>query len=99
MTQTENDPFDPKAKFWIGRLVVTNNADAEVDPADVDICVNRHWGGDWGDVCPEDREANETALVEGGRLFSVYHDRKGVKFWIITESDRSATTVLLPDDY
>ena len=99
MTQTEKAPFDQPAKFWLGRLVVTANADKEIDPEDIDIAVNRHWSGDWGDLCAEDKDANEQALQLGGRLFSSYRDRNGVKFWIITESDRSATTVLLPDDY
>ena len=59
----------------------------------------RHARGDWGDVSTEDRDANESALWDGNRLFSVYHDRNGVKFWIITEADRNTTTVLLPSDY
>jgi hypothetical protein len=101
MTETHNDITDagPRAKFWLGRLVVTTNAEAELDHEDLHNSINRHLSGDWGDVCAEDNEANETALQFGGRLFSVYHDREGVKFWIITESDRSVTTVLLPDDY
>jgi len=99
MTQTENASFDPKAKFWLGRLVVTANAEADLDHEDIDHCINRHLSGDWGDLCAEDKDANEQALQFGGRLFSAYHDRKKLKFWIITESDRSATTVLLPDDY
>ena len=61
--------------------------------------VQRHVRGDWGDVDREDWEANEASLREGLHLFSVYHDRNGVKFWVITEADRSATTVLLPEDY
>jgi hypothetical protein len=88
---------DPQAKFWLGRLVVTANAEAEHE--DIHNSINRHLSGDWGDLCAEDNEANEVALQYGGRLFSAYHDRKKVKFWIITEADRSATTVLLPDDY
>lgn len=87
------------AKFNLGRLVATPGALNEIDPEDMRNAICRHAAGDWGDVCPEDREANEEALREGFRLFSVYHDRKGVKFWIITEADRSATTVLLPDEY
>ena len=87
------------SKFWPGNLYFTPAVENELVPEDIVAAVKRHYAGDWGDVCPEDRKANETALAEGGRLFSVYHDRKGVKFWIITESDRSATTVLLPDDY
>ena len=90
---------DPQAKFWLGRLVVTANAEAELEHEDIHNSINRHLSGDWGDLCAEDNEANEVALQYGGRLFSAYHDRKKVKFWIITEADRSATTVLLPDDY
>jgi hypothetical protein len=99
MTQTEHPSFDPKAKFWLGGLIVTKNAETELEHEDIEHCVNRHLSGDWGDLCAEDKDANEQALQFGGRLFSAYHDRKGVKFWIITEADRSATTVLLPDDY
>lgn len=54
----------------------------------------RHHAGDWGELCDEDRHANEQALALGGRLFSVYHDRNGAKFYIFTECDRSVTTVL-----
>lgn len=54
--------------------------------------------GDWGNLCEEDRLANERALREGERLLSAYETAGGVTFWIITERDRSATTVLLPED-
>lgn len=86
-------------KFWLGELRFTGAANRELMREDIVAALNRHHSGDWGDVCPDDHAANEEALLNGGRLFSVYHDRKGVKFWIITEADRSATTVLLPDDY
>ncbi len=88
-----------KIKFNPGRLVATLGALDQIDPVSMQIAIHRHLTGDWGDVCPEDREENERSLREGCRLLSVYHDRKGVKFWIITEWDRSATTVLLPDEY
>ena len=52
-----------------------------------------------GGVCPGDRAANEAALIEGLRLFSVYRTPDGVKFWIITGWDRSLTMALLPEDY
>lgn len=52
-----------------------------------------------GDCCPADAAANDAALCDGDRILSVYHTHDRVKFWIITEADRSATTVLLPDDY
>ena len=59
----------------------------------------RHQAGDWGDVSEHDRQENELSLKQGFRLLSVYRAASGVKFWIITEADRSATTVLLPQDY
>lgn len=85
--------------FELGRTVITANAQRTLDLDDVTIALNSHACGDWGDCCPDDWQANEEALREGTRLFSVYHDRQGTKFWIITEWDRSATTVLLPEDY
>jgi hypothetical protein len=66
---------------------------------DVADALRRHFSGDWGEVCDEDRRANELALSFGQRLLSSYRDRRGNRFWIVTESDRSATTVLLPDEY
>jgi len=59
----------------------------------------RHKHGDWGDLDPEDRAANRRALVLGGRLLSVYPLDAGQRLWVITESDRSATTLLLPEEY
>jgi hypothetical protein len=89
----------PQPKFSLGALFVTAAVDKTLAPEDIRDALSRHARGDWGDVCTEDRDANESALWDGLRLFSVYHDRKGVKFWIITEADRNTTTVLLPDDY
>jgi hypothetical protein len=88
-----------EAKFPLGRTVATPAVLSALSTGELSIAVNRHQRGDWGDVCPEDREENELALREGFRLFSVYHSKAGTKFWVITEADRSATTVLLPDDY
>jgi hypothetical protein len=59
----------------------------------------RHAGCDWGDCGAADWAENDFSVDKYLRLFSVYHDRNGTKFWIITEADRSATTVLLPEDY
>jgi hypothetical protein len=61
--------------------------------------ISRHEGGDFGDLCDEDRRANEQALLEGTRVFSSYRLRTGATVWVITEADRSATTLLLPDEY
>lgn len=61
--------------------------------------LNRHAAGDWGDLSNDDRRANAEALKDGSRLLSAYHLKDGTKIWIITEVDRSATTVLLPAEY
>lgn len=61
--------------------------------------VLRHVSGDWGDICAEDRQANADALQYGYRLMSVYELSKTERLWIITEADRSSTTLLLPEEY
>lgn len=85
--------------FPLGKTVVTSNALACLNLSDVNHAVIRHSRGDWGDVGPEDKAENELSLKEGFRLLSAYSDRNGNKFWVITEADRSVTTVLLPEDY
>ena len=87
------------AKFPLGQTVITSNAQGQLNPSDVLAALQRHAVGDWGDVDEHDRQENDSSLEEGFRLFSVYHAPDGIKFWIITEADRSATTVLLPEDY
>jgi hypothetical protein len=71
---------------------------ASVPNREIQAALRRHHRGDWGELYEEDRKANVSALAFGDRLFSVYHTKAGVKFYIITEHDRSATTVLLPED-
>ena len=66
---------------------------------DVQAAIRRHASGDWGECCPDDCQENELELQQEFRILSVYRDRKDVKFWIVTEADRSVTTVLLPEDY
>lgn len=88
-----------EARFSLGRTVITANAQARLDPRSVLAAMRRHASGDWGDLCKEDVAANEAALRCGSRLLSSYVDSSGEKFWIITEADRSVTTVLLPEDY
>ena len=94
-----NAKASPIAKFKIGRIVSTPNALARLTNEEILLGIQRHQAGDWGDVSVEDREENELSLKEGFRLLSVYRTARGVKFWIITEADRSATTVLMPEDY
>ena len=89
----------PIAKFRLGKIVSTPNALSQLTQDDILFAIQRHQAGDWGDVDEHDRAANERALVEGARLWSVYHTESGVKFWLITEADRSATSVLMPEDY
>ena len=81
--------------FPLGQTVITPNALEKLHPEDVNIALRRHAAKDWGEVCPDDWTENELSLKEGFRVLSAYRDRNQVKFWIITESDRSATTVLL----
>ena len=85
--------------FHLGRICATPNALAALCQSEIFTSLQRHQAGDWGDVDDHDRQANDAALQDGSRLFSVYHSANQVKFWIITESDRSVTTVLLPSDY
>jgi hypothetical protein len=86
-------------KFPLGRTVITRNALGRLAAEDVQRALGRHAQGDWGELPTEDVATNQRALEVGGRLFSAYHDRNNTRFWIITEADRSATTVLLPEDY
>ena len=85
--------------FPLGQIVATPNALAQITEADIASAMSRHVMGDWGDLDNEDKEVNNQALVEGSRILSAYRAANGTKFWIITEADRSVTTVLLPNDY
>lgn len=83
----------------LGNVVITPNALDQLAPADVQRGIQRHQAGDWGDLGEEDWQENDTALRTGLRLLSSYRSARGVTFWVITEADRSATTLLMPDDY
>jgi hypothetical protein len=85
-------------KFQLGRLLMTPGALASVPAEEIGEALRRHASGDWGEVCPEDRDENELSLKEGFRLLSVYRSGADVRFWIITEADRSSTTILLHDE-
>ena len=96
----EDEPYRlPNAKFPTGLLHITPNALRQIGLEDSTNALRRHVNGDWGDVNAHDRKANEDALREGTRIFSVYRTESGIKFWVITETDRSVTTILLPEDY
>ena len=90
-----------RPRFMVGWLVITPRAlvallEAQEDPKDF---VYRHVKGDWGDVDPEEWAENEYAVSHAERLFSVYHTRHGRKLFMVTEGNRYATTILLPEDY
>jgi len=86
-------------KFSLGRVVISRNAHDTLEDEDVQKALARHASGDWVDVKKEDWKENEFSLGKHLRLFSVYHADDDTKFWIITEADRSYTTILLPADY
>lgn len=87
------------ATFPLGQLLATTNALRRLSMDDITGGLARHGRRDWGEVCEEDNAANDAALQDGARLLSAYRAKSGERFWIITEADRSATTVLLPEDY
>lgn len=90
-------------RFPLGQLVATRGVaslmehDAAFREA-VSDCISRHHAGDWGDMDAEDCATNEDALLHGSRLMSDY-SADGTRIWIITEADRSVTTVLFPEEY
>lgn len=99
--QPESEPV-PKARFDMGQIVVTVGADitlAQIERHPVQL-IARHVQGDWGNLCEHDRELNEQALNPDfpTRLFSAYNI-EDERFYVITEWDRSVTTVLRPDEY
>jgi len=91
-------------KFKMGHMVMTRGvndlvAGNEAFAKFVAQSLASHPRGDWGDLSEEDRQENELSLKQGFRLFSAYETEGLPKIWIITEADRSATTVLFPDEY
>ena len=88
-----------RRRFCLGKLYTTPRVLAAIPHDEVIRALARHQSGDWGDVDTEDQQENEYALGRRLRLLSAYHSQTGVKFWIITEADRSVTTVLLPREY
>ena len=87
--------------FEIGQVVATQGATQAMkgDILTAALLIDRHTSGDWGNVCDEDALLNDEAVKIGNRIMSVYTLDDGTKVWIITEWDRSATTILLPDEY
>ncbi|MFP5475117.1 MAG: hypothetical protein ACLGJD_15855 [Gammaproteobacteria bacterium] len=91
-----------QARFATGQIVMTSGVDALIEAGRLDPApyLYRHLSGDWGDLNDSDRRLNDAALQSGeDRLFSSYQVAPDLKLWIITEWDRSVTTLLLPDEY
>ena len=92
-----NSPLN--ARFSLGQLLATPGVLDAAEGEDLMEYLSRHARGDWGSVDDEDKSANDRSLTDGTRLLSAYLLKNGTKIWIITEADRSATTILLPDEY
>lgn len=92
-------PTITEVKFELGKLFITPGAIRELTPKDVFKGLARHVQGDWGEVGEEDWQENDLSLREGFRLLSSYRGSNDQRFWVITEQDRSVTTVLLPEEY
>ena len=91
-------PAGGAVRFQPGTVVVTLGATLVATEEQLAALVRRHLAGDWGDVDKDDAKANERALKWGERVLSSY-EVNGEKLWVLTEADRSATTVLTPDEY
>jgi hypothetical protein len=96
MQQTKHQPL-----FSLGQTVATPGALAALEKAgqQPQEFLSRHASGEWGDVPEEDRRENQFSLERGFRLLSSYRTNTGDRLWLITESDRSLTTILLPEEY
>jgi len=95
-----------KPKFPLGQLLATPGALRAVEESgqSPDFFLEKHASADWGEVCDEDKRANDQALVDGSRILSAYRTLKGVRIWIITEAAddqgrRVSSTILKPDEY
>jgi len=92
-------PMPARHRFAPGSIVATPTALAVTTPQQILESIERHLTGDWGDVTPEDAQANEDAVTNDHRVFSVYQMSDGNRLWIITEANRVSTCILLPSDY
>jgi len=110
MSKSSNSTTPALPRFDLGQLCQTPGAQAVLQRYQVNSfqLIGRHNRGDWGDVCPEDARANEEALRVGARILSSYvlapplyegETLAPAKVWLITEADRSVTTILLPEEY
>ena len=97
----EGHEEEPQPRFALGLILGTPGAiealaEAEQDPAELLL---RHVTGDWGQLDDEDKQQNELSVEHGYRILSAYELENAIRIWVITEADRSATTILLPSEY
>lgn len=96
-----------KPKFNLGQVVITQGALAALEDSSQSASpfLKRHQSGDWGEVCEDDKKLNDESVAHEGdedqqqRVLSCYRTTKNERIWIITEWDRSVTTILLPEEY
>jgi hypothetical protein len=95
------ESYHQPGRFDLGLVLLTPGAGAELARSKhlAEEFLLRHKHGDWGELPPEDIRANDAALRRDSRLLSAYRTRRDGKLWIITEWDRSTTTLLLPEEY
>jgi hypothetical protein len=91
--------FDSGLKLSLGEVVITPGAALRVSAEDISAAIQKQARGDWGELDFEDSQLNDLRLQEGGPIASIYTSSTGLKFYVLTESDRSVTTVLLPEEY
>ena len=98
--ETSDQADGPKGPlFPLGQVVSTPGALAALGIEDIETALRRHVMGDWGEVDEADRKENDLSVREGFRVLSAYRGQNDCRFWVITEADRSSTTVLLPEEY
>jgi hypothetical protein len=88
------------ALFSLGRTLATPAARdelSELNYSPLDL-LRRHMSGDWSEMDADDQKSNREAITKDSRVFSAY-TIQSTKFWVITEADRSSTTILLPSEY
>ncbi|MCA1623549.1 MAG: hypothetical protein LC778_07035 [Acidobacteria bacterium] len=87
--------------FSLGQVLLTLGAREALEESNqtANEFLAKHQKGDWGIVCQDDKKENDFSVKEGFRILSAYRTARDVRLWVITEADRSSTTVLLPSEY
>jgi hypothetical protein len=91
--------FEPSPKLDLGNVIITPGAASKLPPEDVQRALRRHARGDWGEISEQEQRANDARLEEGGTIASIFTASNGERFYVLTEADRTVTTVLLPHEY